>query len=253
MGVDMGLNPISAIAGVGLGVMDTMLGSRLGLKAQHQAQDFSAQQYASRYQTQVKDLKAAGLNPMLAYQQSPGSSPQASAAPAQKSDMAGNLYQSQIATAQSALMLEQAKKTSAEKQNIEVDTLGKLEVPNLIKSQIVNNQSSAAQADATVRRIQAEIPNIEQTLKNLQVQLQKDKSNIQLNESVIKLNSILMGLRQAETFLTNQKIENQTLENQILTPRAKVSKEKMVEIGSYFEHGLGKVLKSLIPITLGGH
>lgn len=40
-----------------------------------QAQAFSAQQYATRYQTQVADMKAAGLNPMLAYQQSPGSSP----------------------------------------------------------------------------------------------------------------------------------------------------------------------------------
>lgn len=247
------MNPFAAVAGVGLGIADTMLGSRLGLKAQHQAQDFSAQQYAQRYQTQVADLKAAGLNPMLGYASGAGGQPSSSAAPAQRSDMAGNFLQSQLATAQSALMLEQAKKTQAEKTNIETDTLGKLEVPNLIKSQIINNQSSAAQADATVQRIRAEIPNIEQMLKNLQIQLQKDKSNIQLNDSVIKVNAVLNGLRQAETFLTNNKIETQKLENQILTPRAKVSNEKMVEIGSYFEHGLGKILKSLIPITLGGH
>lgn len=38
---------------------------------------WSAQQYATRYQTQVKDLEAAGLNPMLAYMQSPGSAPTA--------------------------------------------------------------------------------------------------------------------------------------------------------------------------------
>ncbi len=38
---------------------------------------WSAQQYAKRYQTQVADLKAAGLNPMLAYSQSPGSAPTA--------------------------------------------------------------------------------------------------------------------------------------------------------------------------------
>jgi hypothetical protein len=39
------------------------------------AQQFSAQQYATRYQTQVSDMKAAGLNPMLSYMNAPPSSP----------------------------------------------------------------------------------------------------------------------------------------------------------------------------------
>ena len=34
---------------------------------------FNADQYATRYQTTVKDLQAAGLNPMLAYSQGAGS------------------------------------------------------------------------------------------------------------------------------------------------------------------------------------
>lgn len=38
---------------------------------------WSAEQYAKRYQTQVKDIQAAGLNPMLAYSQSPGTAPSA--------------------------------------------------------------------------------------------------------------------------------------------------------------------------------
>lgn len=41
--------------------------------------EWSAAQYASRYQTMTKDLQAAGLNPMLAYSQSPGSAPSAQA------------------------------------------------------------------------------------------------------------------------------------------------------------------------------
>jgi hypothetical protein len=45
------------------------------------ANAFSAQQYANRYQTTVKDLQAAGLNPMLAYTQGAGSAPTAQAAP----------------------------------------------------------------------------------------------------------------------------------------------------------------------------
>jgi hypothetical protein len=39
------------------------------------ANAFSAQQYANRYQTTVKDIQAAGLNPMLAYSQGAGSAP----------------------------------------------------------------------------------------------------------------------------------------------------------------------------------
>jgi len=41
----------------------------------NEANAFSAQQYATRYQTQTKDMQAAGLNPMLAYSQGPGSAP----------------------------------------------------------------------------------------------------------------------------------------------------------------------------------
>lgn len=37
-----------------------------------QAQDFNAQQYASRWQTTVNDMRGAGLNPMLAYSQGVG-------------------------------------------------------------------------------------------------------------------------------------------------------------------------------------
>jgi hypothetical protein len=38
---------------------------------------WSAEQYAKRYQVQTADMKAAGLNPMLAYNASPGSAPSA--------------------------------------------------------------------------------------------------------------------------------------------------------------------------------
>jgi hypothetical protein len=48
---------------------------------QASANAFSANQFATRYQTTVKDLQAAGLNPMLAYSQGGGSPPTAQAAP----------------------------------------------------------------------------------------------------------------------------------------------------------------------------
>jgi len=66
--------PAGAAVGAQIGGgIDTNAQNRHAAEA---AQTFSAQQYATRYQTQVADMKAAGLNPMLAYTQSPGSSPQ---------------------------------------------------------------------------------------------------------------------------------------------------------------------------------
>lgn len=48
-------------------VLGGLLGNDAAEDRQNDAQAFSAQQFATRYQTQVADLKAAGLNPMLSY------------------------------------------------------------------------------------------------------------------------------------------------------------------------------------------
>jgi len=66
-------DPISAIFAY-QGTQDT---NAANLDMANKNNAWSAQQYAWRYQTQVKDLEAAGLNPMLAYSQSPGSAPTA--------------------------------------------------------------------------------------------------------------------------------------------------------------------------------
>lgn len=74
-----GIDDAAAVAGgVGLlnfiGAQSTNEANRDIAAANNQ---WSAQQYATRYQTQVKDLQAAGLNPALAYGASPGQAPTA--------------------------------------------------------------------------------------------------------------------------------------------------------------------------------
>ena len=62
---------------------------------QNDAQAFSAQQYATRYQTQTEDMKKAGINPMLSVSSGAGSQPTSTAA-----TPASNFTQSEINRAQ---------------------------------------------------------------------------------------------------------------------------------------------------------
>lgn len=106
------------------------------------AQDFSAQQYASRYQTQVKDMQAAGLNPMLAYMQAPGASPQGvSYNPVNPYERVASDYSS-------------AYNVQRQGENIEADTELKI-------SQIDLNDSQKEQVEASVKKIEAEVRNLE--------------------------------------------------------------------------------------------
>lgn len=64
---------MSLLSGIPIigGIVDNLFAN----ERQDSAQAFSAQQYATRYQTQVEDMKKAGINPMLSALQSPGSAP----------------------------------------------------------------------------------------------------------------------------------------------------------------------------------
>ena len=163
-----------------------LVGGVLGLVGQNQTNqknwdiaqannEWSAQQYATRYQTTVKDLQAAGLNPMLAYGQGPGTAPTASAvAPMQNSlgsavegynktratSAAAALQteqlkqvdsQTQLNTAQAAKAHEEAKVASEQAQNLVVDRQKRTEeIPQVKQSTAtLADQAKAYQGQAT--------------------------------------------------------------------------------------------------------
>lgn len=111
------VDPISGLLSGGaslLGGMNTNSANQAIAQAQEQ---FQAQQYGTRYQTTVKDMEAAGLNPMLAYSQGPGSSPSGAAIAMQ--NPAAGVGAAEAAGSGSAL-------ANAQTQNVKADTLSKL-------------------------------------------------------------------------------------------------------------------------------
>jgi len=104
---------------------------------------WSAAQYASRYQTTIKDLNAAGLNPMLAYSQGAGSAPTAQAVQ----------FQNPVSSASQSLSSYAGAEQSF---------------------------ASAAQAQAAVKQIDATVHKIKEETKNIPVEGDRLKYTIQL-------------------------------------------------------------------------
>lgn len=167
----MAFDPLSFAGDLFGGVVNNLFAN----SRQEDAQNFSAQQYATRYQTQVKDLKSAGLNPMMAYMQAPGPSPQSSAASASGFEGIGS---------RSTQASNQSQMAAAQVENVKADTQNKLESSALIRAQTAKEMSSANQLDAAVTKIGQEVMNLKEQFKNIPLEGDRLRSAIyELNSS----------------------------------------------------------------------
>jgi len=160
MGFDIG----GLIGGAISGVTSLIGGNQANQKNWDISQannEWSAQQYATRYQTTVDDLTKAGLNPMLAYGQGPGSAPVAQqTAPMQNA--LGNAVESFNKTrgtsAQAALQTEQIK---------QAETQSQLNSANAAKSHeeaiVAREQAENLRVDRQKRQV--EIPQVQASTK----------------------------------------------------------------------------------------
>ena len=125
------------VGAVGGSLVSGLLNNQGAADRQADAQAFSAQQYAMRYQTQVKDLQAAGLNPMLAYTQGPGNAPSSSAASSSGfPDMGANYLAAKLNSAQVANMEKQGDLIEAQAMDARASAWQKLDQSELIKTQV---------------------------------------------------------------------------------------------------------------------
>jgi len=159
---------------------------------------WSAEQYATRYQTQVADLKAAGLNPMLAYSQSPGSAPTA--------------QQVQFQNPWSGAAAAYKDVTSGDQ-----------------------NVASAAQANSQVKLIDANVDKVKEEIKNIPLEgrrlerlsaLLAEQLNVAFQETQSKIQAIkvmqqTMQKIGAETELLNNQVEvEKSLDNLVVLLRS---------------------------------
>lgn len=173
-------------------------------------QAYNERAYRHRYQWQVEDLVKAGLNPMLAYMQSPGSSPTSpqASAPAphnpsrtfSASQAAERMEHVETMRAQQKVMEAEARVKNAEEQEIlartpthaaNIDHIQQqivesgqrikesIERIEEIRQQVKTGQSSAAHLDQQVTNLKEMIPQIRATVDQL-------KGLTRLNEGQLK-------------------------------------------------------------------
>jgi hypothetical protein len=154
------------------GLLSVFGGERRNQAQAEQAQSanaFSAQQFASRYQTTVKDMEAAGLNPMLAYSQGGGSPPSGQQAQMQDTITPGveSFNRTRATAAQNAVQNAQVKNIEADTENkqaqsanIRADTLLKGAQENLAGVSADQARTNIAYLETQSKRIIEEIKNI---------------------------------------------------------------------------------------------
>ena len=173
------LGAIGSIAGYAIGgPTGAAIGGQIGggidtneanADAAQAPMNFSASQYASRYQTTVKDLEAAGLSPMLAYSQGGGVSP--TGQQAQMQDTVTPAVQKyneyKINSAQVANVNADTENKKAQTANIVADTALKRAQTFLATAQEGLAGASADASRANANYLETQAKSIVESIKNI--------------------------------------------------------------------------------------
>jgi hypothetical protein len=186
---------LEALAGGALGLIGSSMTNQKNWDISQANNQWSAQQFATRYQTTVKDLTAAGLNPMLAYSQGPGNAPVSQqTAPMQNALGQGvDAYNKTKATsAQSALQAEQAKQSQAQ-------------------TGLINSQSAKTAAETEVALKQAQL--IDEDIQKRKVEQPFIRAQTQTSEELGRAYIQQAGASAAQAAKAYEEIKNISQQN----------------------------------------
>lgn len=154
------------LIGAGLGYLGGSQSNEAALDRQNSANAFSAHQFATRYQTTVADLKAAGLNPMLAYTQGGGSPPSS----AQPAPVTNSLRDAADVGTRAYTAARSAELHGAQTENTQADTI-RIRADRFLKeAQTMQAGASAAQSQAIISNLENVSAKIQAEIKNIPIE-----------------------------------------------------------------------------------
>jgi hypothetical protein len=241
----------SALAAIAPAALSYLGGERRNQSAERMADTanaFSAQQFATRYQTTTKDMMAAGLNPMLAYQQGGGAPPtgQQGQVPSNPLGEAASAYLStKLQQGQIDLLEAQSRAASAQAAKTEAETGY---VAPLAGAQIDLHHSSAGSSRQSIDLMRNQADKIVAEIKNIPsegARLRAAADNLDQSSALMKQQGLTEIQRRAQLSAMAYKVLNEAGLLELDLEAAK-SSDNFGRISHEYRYAID-VLEKLIP------